>query len=297
MADRGMEKVGCHIERLDSRGQNPEGQNRLRKALGRNLADQIGVSAGATSTGHERSVNIVPEHGENRFRQMANHTGMENLEMRLRITAMAALVLMSISAFGADNPALRPPAGSKVAIVVFEDLECPSCSSAEPVIKDAEKTEQVPLVRHDFPIPQHKWSADAHVFARYFDTVSPAVGEEYRHWVFTNQRSINKSNLREMTNRFASEHKTALPLFVDPSGQLKAKVTADFNLGQQLGVSQTPTVYVVGDVKNSPSSIPVTDMTQLVSTIDTMKQQVAAETPAKSTKPTKSSTAKSAKKK
>ncbi len=216
--------------------------------------------------------------------------------MRLRIAATAALLLMTISAFGIDNSALRPPAGAKVAIVVFEDLECPSCGSAEPMLKDASQTEQVPLVRHDFPIPQHRWSADAHIYARYFDTVSPAVGEEYRHWVFLNQRSINKSNLRDVTNKFASEHKTALPLFVDPSGQLKAKVTADFNLGQQLGVSQTPTVYVVGDVKNSPSSIPVTDMTQLVTTIDTMKRQVAAEAPVKSTK-TKSSTAKSTKKK
>jgi len=204
--------------------------------------------------------------------------------MRTRIAAVAALLLMMSSAFGADNSALRPPAGAKVAIVVFEDLECPSCSSAEPVIKAAQQSEQVPLVRHDFPIPQHKWSADAHVFARYFDTVSPALGEEYRHWVFSNQRSINKSNLRDMTNKFAAEHKSSLPLFVDPTGQLKAKVTADFNLGQQLGVNQTPTIYVVGDVKNSQSSIQVTDVTQLVSTIDQMKQQVAAEAPAKSTK-------------
>jgi protein-disulfide isomerase len=214
--------------------------------------------------------------------------------MRTRIAAAVGLLLMVSSAFAADNSALRPPAGAKVAIVVFEDLECPSCSSAEPVIKSAEKSEQVPLVRHDFPIPQHKWSADAHVFARYFDTVSPALGEEYRHWVFSNQRSINKTNLRDMTNKFAAEHKASLPLFVDPTGQLKAKVTADFNLGQQLGVNQTPTIYVVGDVKNSQPSIQVTDVTQLVSTIDQMKRQVAAEAPAK---PTKSSTTKKSTKK
>ena len=213
--------------------------------------------------------------------------------MRTRFAAIAAVLLMMTSAFAADNNALKPPAGSKVAIVVFEDLECPSCGSAEPMLKAAEKSEGVPLVRHDFPIPQHRWSADAHIFARYFDTVSPAVGEEYRHWIFLNQRSINKSNLRDKTNQFAAEHKTALPLFVDPSGQLKAKVTADFNLGQQLGVSQTPTIYVVGDVKNSPSSIPVTDVNQLVSTIDQMKQQVAAEAPAKSVKaPTRQGTTK-----
>ena len=212
--------------------------------------------------------------------------------MRTRFAAMAAVLLMMTSAFAADNSALKPPAGAKVAIVVFEDLECPSCGSAEPMLKEAEKSQQVPLVRHDFPIPNHRWSADAHVFARYFDTVSPAVGEEYRHWVFMNQRSINKSNLREKTNQFAAEHKTALPLFVDPSGQLKAKVTADFNLGQQIGVSQTPTIYVVGDVKNSPSSIPVTDVNQLSSTIEQMKRQVAAEAPAKGLKATRPGTTK-----
>jgi protein-disulfide isomerase len=218
------------------------------------------------------------------------------LMMRTRVAAIAALLLFTISGFAADNNALRPPAGAKVAIVVFEDLECPSCSSAEPVLKDAEKSVQVPLVRHDFPIQNHRWSADAHVFARYFDTVSPNLGEEYRHWVFSNQRSINKSNLREKTNEFAAAHKTALPLFPDPTGQLKAKVMADFNLGQQLGVNQTPTIYVVGDVKNSPSTIPITDVSQLTQAIDTMKRQVAAEAPAKSTKSAKASTTKKAKK-
>src|SRR6185369_12041834 len=120
-----------------------------------------------------QSFNMVAERDMKWSCRVAAHIfATENLVMRTRIAAAAALLLMMSSAFGADNSALRPPAGAKVAIVVFEDLECPSCSSAEPVIKAAQQSEQVPLVRHDFPIPQHKWSADAHVFARYFDTVS-----------------------------------------------------------------------------------------------------------------------------
>jgi protein-disulfide isomerase len=265
----------------------------------RNSGGWDGVSMTTTSECHGKSFNIVAERDKDWICRVAVHIFVtENLEMRTRIAAVVALLLMMSSAFGADNSALRPPAGAKVAIVVFEDLECPSCSSAEPVIKSAQESEKVPLVRHDFPIPQHKWSADAHLYARYFDTVSPALGEEYRHWVFSNQRSINKSNFRDMTNKFATEHKAPLPLFVDPTGQLKAKVTADFNLGQQIGVNQTPTIYVVGDVKNSQSSIQVTDVTQLVSTIDQMKRQVAAEAPAKSpAKSTKSSTTKKSTKK
>jgi protein-disulfide isomerase len=210
---------------------------------------------------------------------------MESSGMKTRVAAvMAAFVLMTTSVLAADNTQLKPPAGARVAIVVFEDLECPSCSSAEPMLKNAEQSEKVPLVRHDFPIPQHKWSADAHVIARYFDTVSPALGEEYRHWVFSNQRSINKSNFREKTNQFATEHKTSVPLFVDPSGQLKAKVTADFNLGQQLGVSQTPTIFVVGE---GQQPMQVADPSQIVSTVDAMKRLVPEKVAAK---PAKSST-------
>ena len=201
---------------------------------------------------------------------------------------------MTVSAFADNNAkALQPPPGARVAIVVFEDLECPSCSSAEPMLKNAEQSEHVPLVRHDFPIPQHKWSADAHVFARYFDTISPALGEEYRHWIFTNQRTINKSNFRDKTNQFASEHKTSVPLFVDPSGQLKAKVTADFNLGQQLGVNQTPTIYVVGE---GQQPMQVSDAAQIVSTIDAMKKLVPEKAAPKTTAK-KSTSHKSSKKK
>lgn len=193
--------------------------------------------------------------------------------MKTRVAAaMAAFLLMTVSAFAADAAtALQPPPGVRVAIVVFEDLECPSCSSAEPMLKNAEQSEHVPLVRHDFPIPQHKWSGEAHVYARYFDTVSPALGEEYRHWIFTNQRVINKSNFLDKTNQFAAEHKTSVPLFVDPSGQLKAKVTADFNLGQQIGVTQTPTIYVVGE---GQQPMQVSDPSQIVATIDAMKRLV-----------------------
>lgn len=215
--------------------------------------------------------------------------------MRLRLAAVLTLLTLTVATFAADNntTALQPPPGARVAIVVFEDLECPSCSSAEPMLKNAEQSEHVPLVRHDFPIPQHKWSADAHVFARYFDTISPALGEEYRHWIFTNQRTINKSNFRDKTNQFASEHKTSVPLFVDPSGQLKAKVTADFNLGQQLGVNQTPTIYVVGE---GQQPMQVSDPAQIVSTIDAMKKLVPEKAATKATAK-KSTSHKSSKKK
>lgn len=200
--------------------------------------------------------------------------------MKARLLILVLLLTAVTMAFAADTSALRPPKGARVAIVVFEDLQCPDCARAEFILKDAEKETRVPLVRHDFPLPQHDWSFDAHIIARYLDSKSPAIGEEYRHWLFTNQPTINKANLRGMSERFAEEHKVALPAFVDPTGKLAAKVKADFELGQQLGVQHTPTIYVVSDTLRGQPFVEVVNRDQLVQMVNDMKAQVAKDKPA-----------------
>src|SRR5512146_1132360 len=122
---------------------------------------------------------------------------------------------------GGDTSALKPPKGYKVAIVVFEDLQCPDCGRAEPLLKEAEKTYKIPLVRHDFPLPMHNWSFQAHILARYFDTTSTDLGEEIRHFIFTNQANITPDNLRNVADHWAADHGTSIPFAVDPNGQLK----------------------------------------------------------------------------
>ncbi len=134
----------------------------------------------------------------------------------LRTLMIAALMTFSGLAQAGDTSALRPPAGSKVAIIVFEDLECPMCARVEPLLEDAEKTYKIPLVRYDFPLPMHHWSFEAHVTARYFDSKSKQLGEDFRQWVFKNQNFITQQNVGGMIDRFATEHHVALPAFVDP---------------------------------------------------------------------------------
>src|SRR5437870_11698608 len=84
------------------------------------------------------------------------------------------------------NSVLRPPKGARVAIVVFEDLQCPDCRRAAPLVEEASKTYKIPVVRHDFPLPFHSWSWDAAILARYFDTHSKALGNEFRDYIFAN---------------------------------------------------------------------------------------------------------------
>jgi protein-disulfide isomerase len=146
----------------------------------------------------------------------------------------------------ADTSALHPPAGAKVAIVEFADLECPMCAHENPVILQAEEHYHIPRVWHDFPIPNHNWSFQAAVNARYFDTKSKKLGDDYRNAVFAAQMSIEtKGDLQEFTQRFAQQHGTAMPFVIDPQGTLTAEVKADAALGDRMGVHETPTAFVV----------------------------------------------------
>jgi protein-disulfide isomerase len=168
------------------------------------------------------------------------------------------------------SAALKPPKGSKVAIVVFEDLQCPDCRRAAPLLAEAARVYKIPLVRYDFPLPMHNWSFDAHVFARYFDTKSKKLGDEFREYIFQNQPQITRENLRSFADRFAAEHKTPLPFLVDPRGELAAKVKADYTLGQRTGVSHTPTIYVVSDTTRGKPFVEVVDRSELFTLIDEM---------------------------
>jgi len=184
---------------------------------------------------------------------------------------------------------LKPPKGSKVAIIVFEDLECPDCARAAPLLHEAAKTYNIPLVQYDFPLPMHPWSFDAAVNARYFDTKSKQVGDEYRLYIFQNQTYITKQNLRGYTERFAEQHKVALPFVIDPSGELAAKVKADRDLGQRIPLDHTPTIYVVSDTARGRPFVEVVDRTQLYQLIEqVMKDAGATAKTASASKPTRS---------
>src|SRR6202522_2315973 len=174
---------------------------------------------------------------------------MRNISQnRLILLSLLALVCSAgLCAEAADsvNPVLRPPKGAQVAIVVFEDLQCPQCRRVAPILEQASKTYKIPLVRHDFPLPMHNWSYAAAVMARYFDGISKALGNDFRDYIFSNQLEINPQNLRGYAEKFASEHKVGLPFVIDPQGKFAAEVNADRDVGKAIKLEHTPTVYVV----------------------------------------------------
>jgi protein-disulfide isomerase len=178
-----------------------------------------------------------------------------------------------------DASLIKPPAGVKVAILKFEDLECPACARSYPIVHAAADRYKIPIVRHDFPLKMHIWSRDAAITARYLqDKVSPATAEEFRGAVFAAQTSIaSKEDLDNFTRRFFQQHKINMPFVMDPAGLFSAEVQADYTLGERIGITQTPTVWVV----SQKQWVQVTDMNQLYATIDAVQEQVAQSTPGK----------------
>jgi protein-disulfide isomerase len=178
-----------------------------------------------------------------------------------------------------DPSALKPPAGARVALVEFADMECPDCGRANPLLKEAAAKYKIPLVRHDFPLPFHAWSFNAAVNARWFDARGKALGDEYRDQVFANQASIvNPDGLLQFTEKFAASNGLTLPFAIDPQGKLAELVKADYALGQRIGIEHTPTIWVVTANSKGAPFVEVVDRSKLFQLID---QALADTTPIK----------------
>ncbi len=201
---------------------------------------------------------------------------------RLVVSSIVVLLVASFIAMAGavraqaqDTPdsVLRPPKGSQVAIVVFEDLQCPMCRRTAPIVEQASKTYKIPVVRHDFPLPMHNWSYQAAVMARLFDTHSKAMGNEFRDYIFENQLEVNPQNLRSYAEKFAAAHKVDLPFVIDPAGKFAAQVNADRDLGKAIKLDHTPTVYIVSSRNPSKPYVEVKDNSQLYLTIDAVMKE------------------------
>jgi protein-disulfide isomerase len=201
------------------------------------------------------------------------------LTLFIHTAVLFALVLPAAASFAADGSSLKPPPGARVAIVVFEDLECPTCAVTYPEVWDLSKKYNVPVMLHDFPITNHPWSFEAAVIARYFDAKSTTLGNDFRGYIYKNQPSITKQNLRQFADKFASDNKSPLPFVVDPDGKLKDKIIADRDMGTQIGLQHTPTIFVIGNGGAATPAVEVEDRTTLGQTIEDMQKKAAAAAP------------------
>jgi protein-disulfide isomerase len=193
-----------------------------------------------------------------------------------------------------DTSPLKPPAGARVAIFEFADLQCPDCARANPVLKEAVAKYKIPWLRHDFPLSYHTWNREAMIDARWLDSKSKALGDEFRDEVFANQSTFyyNTELFRKFVQKFTQSHGITMPFAIDPEGKFAAAVQADFELGQRMGIDHTPTIWIVTSGSKGAPYIEVTDRTKLFQIID----QALADTAGASKPAVKKSTAKATEK-
>ena len=197
---------------------------------------------------------------------------------RKNLIVLCCVLASAVAALAQDGSMLKPPAGATVAIVVFEDMECPSCAQRAPLLEQASKTYSVPLVIHDFPLRQHPWAFDAALYARFFEEkYGKPVSDAFRLFIYQYQPQVTKDNLRTYAERFASDKKLELPFMLDPQGKLAAAIRADSDFGTNVvKINETPTTFVV----TSKGSQHVTDYAQLYGMVDQAKRSNPAPTPA-----------------
>jgi len=219
----------------------------------------------------------------NRFRLLVAVLAIASGAAFTAVPAMAQRAVPGPGTKFKDTSMIKPPPGAKVAIYEFEDLECPACAHAHPIVMAAIEHYKIGFVRKDFPLQGHIWSTDAALWARYLqDKVSPAVAGDYRTAVFASQIGIaSKDDLMTFTRRFFQSHNLQMPFVVDPTGQFRKEVFEDKALGDKLGVQETPTILVCTD----HSWVQVTQDSYLYQVIDSVLAQVSSTpTPASTVK-------------
>jgi protein-disulfide isomerase len=142
---------------------------------------------------------------------------------------------------------MKLPAGAPVAIYEFEDMECPGCAEAAPLVRATAAKYNIPLVRKDFTLLSHTWSLDAAISARVLeDTASAALAESYRKDLFATQSHIaSRDDLRAWTKAWFTNHGRKMPTAADMTGRARTQVLDDRSFGNRIGIHETPTFFVV----------------------------------------------------
>jgi protein-disulfide isomerase len=164
---------------------------------------------------------------------------------------LAAAMLASRSAFGADPHLIEGAPQSHVRVLIYEDLQCPDCAAFRGMLDDQLLPRYAATVRfehRDFPLAKHAWARRAAIAARFFEETQPGLGLAFRKFTMGHQAEITPDNFNQQLSRFAKEHG------VDPAQAVAALadqrladlVEKDYQEGVARGIAHTPTVLVNG---------------------------------------------------
>jgi protein-disulfide isomerase len=166
----------------------------------------------------------------------------------------------------ADGLSVGDP-NAPVTIDVFEDFQCPACKSftenIEPlVIQNLVATGQARYVFHNYPFldgdgagssGESDQAANASMCASEQDKFWEMHTALYINWNGENQGAFNNRRLQAIAESIGLDMDSFNSCF--SSNKYESEVQADFDLGQDMGVSGTPTVFVNGNRVGAPGRV------------------------------------------
>ncbi len=147
----------------------------------------------------------------------------------------------------------RGPEGAKITIVEFADYQCPACRHAYQALKDLEKEmPEIEMVFRNYPLDSAcnpSISRRMHEFACEAATLARCAGRIGQFWnmhdrIYQNQTDLNSEALSKwgkevgLTDQQIAECRT--------SQDISNKIRDDVKLGEKLGITGTPTIFVNG---------------------------------------------------
>jgi protein-disulfide isomerase len=143
---------------------------------------------------------------------------------------------------------VRGARGAKVKVVEFADFECPYCSRAAESMKEIEKRygDKIEVSYRHFPL------RSMHPNAQRASEVAVCAGEQGKFWEMHDELYGAQQDLEAAVGAGLGAHAQKLQLDETKlteclsSGRAAQIVEADFQLGNELGVEGTPSVFVNG---------------------------------------------------
>jgi protein-disulfide isomerase len=167
----------------------------------------------------------------------------------------------------ADGLSLGDP-DAPVAIQIFEDFQCPACQrfteSTEPlIIENLVATGKARYEFHHYPfldgngvgaIGESDQAANAAMCANEQEKFWEMHSTLFANWNGENQGAFSNRRLQAMAESLGLDMDAFNNCF--SANQYEEEIQADFDLGQQMGVSGTPSVFVNGQRVGQPRQVP-----------------------------------------
>ena len=148
-------------------------------------------------------------------------------------------------------PALGPEK-APVRIFVFSDFQCPYCKEEAKVLRqDVQKDHpnDVRIVFKDFPLESiHPWARRAALAGQCNSAQDPSAFWSFHDWIYEHQSEVNPSNVNDKVLEFAKTQKLdpAKLSACESSPETAERVNQTVSEGRELGITQTPTLFVNG---------------------------------------------------